>query len=562
MVSPVVTTTQPAGDPFSMAAKLADPFSYSASVGGFGGRGGRDFVRNFWGGDKFPGGFGITKIDVLDYWELRTRSAQLFRENLYARGLLRRLVTNEINVGLTLEAEPNDELLSDLTDEQAEEWGESVENRFEVWSSNPKLCDYEERRTFGELQQHARMEAMIEGDILVVLRMDKRTNLPKIQLIRGGRVTTPFGDVPRDKLARISNGVEVDDRGRHLGFWVADKFGKHDRIAAFGPRTKRRMAWLVYGTDNRSDQVRGTPILSLVLQSLNELDRYRDSEQRAATVNSILAMFIQKDVPGVGTLPISGGAVRNQIVQSTGTNGEIREFKQADQWPGMVIEELNVGEKPVSFDTKRPNANYPEFEAAIINAIAWANEVPPEVLTLAFSANYSASKAAINEFKAYLTKFRRGWGVTFCQPIYIEWLISETLAGRVTAQGFLEAWRNPMQFDVFGAWIRAEWGGPVKPSIELKKDVEAYGAAIDRGFTNHDRASKDLFGQRFTTVQKRLLKERRLIQKNNEALGITPQGEAAGEGQAAGGALDPNTGMSASQFDNVVELVSDELREA
>lgn len=560
----MVAALAPSFDPFAFAATCkspaaADYLAATRTSGSFP----RNVSRGIWGGDKFPGGFGITKFDTIDYWELRTRSAQLFRENLYARGLIRRLVTNEINVGLTLEAEPNDELLEQLTEEQAETWGESAENRFEIWSRNPKLCDWEGRRTFGQIQRLARSEALIEGDILVVLRNDRRTNLPRVQLVRGGRVQTPFlreSNATPEQLARIRHGVEVDPvTGSHLAFWVEDKSGKSKRIPARGPRTGRRLAWLVYGTDNRTDQVRGTPLLSLVLQSLNELDRYRDSEQRAATVNSILAMFVQKGVAAAGTHPFSGGAVRNTVVEATGLSGEPREFKTAEEWPGLVIEELNVGEVPVSFDTKRPNTNYVVFEAAIIHAIAWANEIPPEILTLEFSANYSASKAAINEFKAYIVKFRGEWGETFCQPIYIEWMVSETLSGRMETPGFLEAWRDPLAFVEFGAWIRAEWGGPVKPSVDFQKDVKAYKEAIELRITDHDRASKDLFGQRFTTVQKRLLKQRKLIAKNNVALGLNVDGTTPGAEPVV--PPDP-TGISARQLDNVVELVSAELEEA
>lgn len=48
-------------------------------------------------GEKFPGGFGITNIFTTDYWTLRVRSEQLFKDNLYAKGLIRRLITNEIS---------------------------------------------------------------------------------------------------------------------------------------------------------------------------------------------------------------------------------------------------------------------------------------------------------------------------------------------------------------------------------------------------------------------------------------------------------------------------------
>ena len=52
-------------------------------------------------GEKFAGGFGITDIFTTDYWTLRRRSAQLFKENLYAKGLIRRLITNEITTART-----------------------------------------------------------------------------------------------------------------------------------------------------------------------------------------------------------------------------------------------------------------------------------------------------------------------------------------------------------------------------------------------------------------------------------------------------------------------------
>src|SRR5262245_32647493 len=57
-------------------------------------------------GTKFPGGFGPTEVPIPDYWTLRQRSAALFETNLYARGIIGRLVGNEINVGLHLEATP------------------------------------------------------------------------------------------------------------------------------------------------------------------------------------------------------------------------------------------------------------------------------------------------------------------------------------------------------------------------------------------------------------------------------------------------------------------------
>jgi predicted DNA-binding transcriptional regulator len=84
--------------------------------------------------------FGYTELLITDYWTLRARSADLFQRNIYARGLIRRLVTNEINVGLHLEATPEEAILGKKEDELAD-WSEEVENRFRLWCDNPAICD-------------------------------------------------------------------------------------------------------------------------------------------------------------------------------------------------------------------------------------------------------------------------------------------------------------------------------------------------------------------------------------------------------------------------------------
>src|SRR5690606_27010734 len=123
---------------------------------------------------KWTNSFGPTQILWTDYWTLRARSAQLFKQNLYARGLIRRLVNNEINTGLHLEATPEEKLLG-YGDDALADWTEDVENRFALWGKESTLCDHFELITFGALQETVRREALIDGDILVVLQQDQRT---------------------------------------------------------------------------------------------------------------------------------------------------------------------------------------------------------------------------------------------------------------------------------------------------------------------------------------------------------------------------------------------------
>jgi len=72
------------------------------------------------GGEKYNGGMAGPLYDCFDFDTMREFSVKLFYENIYARGLIRRLITNITSNGLTLESEPMTNVLgvddSTLTD--------------------------------------------------------------------------------------------------------------------------------------------------------------------------------------------------------------------------------------------------------------------------------------------------------------------------------------------------------------------------------------------------------------------------------------------------------------
>ncbi len=500
-------------------------------------------------GDKFLGGFGATELQEVDYWTLRTRSDQLFNDNLYARGIIRRLVTNEINTGLIPEVSPDEGVIG-VPEDSLADWSEIVENRFAVWGANPNVCDFRKRDTFGALQRAVRTEALVSGDVLVVLRQSRTTKLPAVQLVNGSRVQTPFFE-GQSKLRAghtIRHGVELNAAGHIVAYWVKQDGEDFERLPAVGRKSGRTLAWLVYGTDKRFDDLRGQPLLSLILQSLKEIDRYRDSVQRKAVINSILAMYIQKDQDKIGTLPVTGGAVRKDTVTATGGDAGGRNFSLAGQIPGLVMEELQYGEKPVGFHSQGVDMSFGPFEEAIVQTLAWTNEIPPEILRLAFSNNYSASQAAINEFKIYLERIRAQFGETFCTPIYIDWLISETLLRKVSAPGFLDAWRDPLRQDVYTAWSMADWYGSIKPSTDMLKAVKASEMLLTNGLTTHAREARLLTGTKFSKNVKRLRRENEMIVDANAPI-------AEAERAAMPAPADATTAAIATDVKAMVELL-------
>jgi capsid protein len=470
-------------------------------------------------GSKYPTGFGDTKWFELDYWQLRAKSSQLFTENLYARGLIRRLVTNIINTGLTPECIPEESILG-LEEEALQPWAENVETLYQLYGNQPGLIDYLGKDTDGAIQEAIKMESLIAGDVLVVIRQDPSTKMPQVQLVGGDRIQTPLEHTVK-KGHRIEHGVELDADGRQIAYWYRPETSGNEqnvksiRIPAFGAKTGRRIAWLVYGTDHRLDEVRGQPFLSLMLQSLKEVDRYRDAATRKATINSILAMFIEKSEDRQGSWASKGSAQRTISTTVTDNAGTNRRFNIAEQAPGIVFDELAFGEKPTAH-TGGTDIDFGPFEKAVISTIAWSSQIPPTILFLSFDRNYAASQAELNEFKMFLDMERAKFAAQYLNIYYVEWLISAALNGTIQgfeAVGLLESWRDISRWAEFGAWTNVEWTGSVKPTTDLLKLAKASEVIVDRGWATNARITRELTGTKFRKNIEKQIRENELRAK-------------------------------------------------
>jgi capsid protein len=514
-----------------------------------------NILNDVFDGSPFPGAFGDTKINWTDYYTLRLRSKQLFQENLYCRGIIRRLLTNEIHTGLNLESHPIAKIIG-LTEDQAIEWSDDREIDWNLWANDPIQCDWQKKSNLTQLSNERRQTALISGDCLVIQRINKKTGLPAIQLVDGRHIKTPFGEKPRAGN-KIIHGVEVDKNGRHMAFWVQQpdsgnfktdeqEFNKigttFKRIPAFGEKTGRKIAWLTYGTEKtKLDDVRGEPILAIVLYMMKELDTYRSSEQRSATVNALLAYFIERDPnSGIGTQPVDSTATRKGSVDITQPDGSTSAWNYAKGLPGAVMQHLGKGEKPVPYNPQRPNVNFGKFEEVIIDAFSWLFELPPEILRLKFQSNFSASRQADNEFRNYLKKAVWQNGNDFYQPIYETHTIMSVANGRFEAPGLLESWRDAKNRNTFNAWLHSEWTGLSRQSVDFKKDVDGGAKAIDYGFTTQDQQCRKLSGLSFRAVlqtRKREIEEAKKAgvsfasEEDQNRNPIVPGGENIPEGQ-------------------------------
>jgi lambda family phage portal protein len=470
--------------------------------------------QGIWDGDKFAGGFGDTYAEIFkDYYTLRARSNQLFTESGFASGLVDRITRMEIGTGLFPECTPMAESLG-MDDDAADDWGDACERKFAAWGGLPFVCDIKAESTFAQMQQQIRRESLIEGDILVLLLQNPKTKLPYIQLISGSEVVDPLEAVLEGKK-KIRHGVEIDKNGKQIAYYVRQEDDTETkRIAAFDDRG-RPVAWLVYGIPKRVTEQRGTPLLAIILQSLKELDRYRDAVLRKAVVSSIFAMFVSKEQAGPGTKPLSGAATVLRDIEVTDNRDDApsatRTVRKNKYVPGVTLEELNPGEKPQAFDSKGTDEKYGEFEEAILNGVSFAVGYPPDVLRQIYSSNYTAGMSANNDATLHILYTRSVFAGQFCQPVYTDWLISQALRRRIEAPGLLEAWRDPELFEIFAAWTLAAWYGPVKPSADPLKTIKAYKEAIEAGMISRRRAARELYGVDYSKQVKQLARDNAML---------------------------------------------------
>lgn len=461
-------------------------------------------------GEKYAGGLGPVPAMFTDYWALRERSAAFFKTNLYGRGIIRRLVTNVINTGLALEADPVVGLIS-MTEDQAAEWSINVEDKFQAWAALPSVCDWSKTNTFGDIERDAYREALVEGDVLIVEHHNAATQLPSYELISGSLVTSPLEYTKLKKGSTIEYGVELNGRREQVAYHIIQSNFEHKRIPATG-NNGRRLAWLYYATDKRHDEVRGEPLLSLVMQSIGEIDKYRDSTQRKATVNSMLAMFFYQsaDSKVPNSRPVSAGASRRVAGSEALSDGSDYKYNMASNNPGITYETLPPGMEPKGFGTDGTDEKFGDFEDAILSGIAWALEMPKSVLKMEFSNSYSASRGEIKEFNMFLGAARNRYADTLTRVVYRSWLVAMVLTRRVNAPGMLEAWRSPMRFDEYSAWTSSNWFGAVKEAVDVVKEVKGQVAMADNGYTTNSVASRQLSGTRFYSNIKRVARENQL----------------------------------------------------
>lgn len=421
---------------------------------------------------------------------LRERSRDLYAGGgPLGRGAIDRLALNTAGSGLKLNVRIDPELLG-MTDEDARSWSAKVESEFDYWASS-KECDISRRLNFYELQVLALKSMLLDGDCLVV--MSDRKPLRGIyhltlRLIESECMADP---VPIPPGVMVDEGVELDETGSPVAYWIASRNPNQElprqkpvtwgRVAIYGEESGRRNVLHLMNPE-RIGQNRGVPFLAPVIEQLKQLGRYTDAELMAAVVSGMYAVFFEHEFRPEGTIGEEEYASEEGLGEYPGLEG----LTQQEMY-GLVMD-LPEGVKPTSVSPSRPNTSFDAFVSSLVRQIGGCLGIPSELLTLHFTASYSASRGALLEAWKLFRYWRTWLAENFCQAVYEEWLTEAVMLGRVNAPGYFEDdYRRSLY-----AW--SEWTGPAQGQLNPVQEVEASILKVEHGFSTHQRETSELCG--------------------------------------------------------------------
>lgn len=440
--------------------------------------------------------------DILpDLTTLRDRSRDLVRNHPLAGGAIKTKVTHVVGTGFRLQSRIDRDVVN-LDEEAADALEATIEREWRLFFDTKDL-DITRTQTGNGLTQMVYQQAKENGDVFILLPRTRLMGSPyalRIQVVEADRCCNKDNALDTDTL---SGGIQKDEVGAPLAYHILDvhpgkffsaKANTWREIPAFGEKTGLRNIIHLY-KPTRPGQSRGVPDLAPVIELFKQLSRYTEAEIMAAVISGFFTVFIESE-PG-------GGATEFDYSNLGDEAGQKDSDKDMKLGNGLIME-LNPGEKIHDSNPGRPNANFDPFVLAILRQIGCGLEIPFEILIKHFTASYSAARAALLEFWAYV-KSERQWLVeNFLQIVFEIWMYEAVASGRISAPGFFA------DAGIRKAYCGCVFVGPAKGQINEQNEVKAAVERIDAGLSTLAHETTELTGQDWERNHKQQTKEKKM----------------------------------------------------
>ncbi|MBU6956086.1 phage portal protein [Hahella sp. HN01] len=408
--------------------------------------------------------------------ELRAKSRDLARRNVWAAAGVEAYVANAIGVGVKPQSLVKDPRLREAIHELWRDWSEDADaaGLTDFYGLQALVC-----------------RAMLEGgECLVRLRYRRpEDDLPvglQLQVLEPEHLDPTLNqDLPNGHTVRA--GIEFDRLGRRVAYHLyrthpgdgllAPASGATDLETVRVPATEILHVFRPL----RPGQIRGEPWLARALVKLNELDQYDDAELVRKKTAAMFAGFITRIGPEDNLM--GEGAPDGQGAALAGLE------------PG-ALQILEPGEDIKFSQPADVGASYADFMRQQFRAVAAAMGITYEMLTGDLTqVNYSSIRAGLLEFRRRCEAIQHGVIVhQLCRPIWRAWMTQAVLEGALQAPDFANHRRDYLAVK----WVPQGWQW-----VDPKKEFDALIVAIRAGLLSRSEAIS-AFGYDAETIDREI----------------------------------------------------------
>jgi lambda family phage portal protein len=440
--------------------------------------------------------------------DLRAWSRQLVRDNAYAWGVVDTIVSSVVGCGIGVES-----LYEPESGFDASALNEARDKTWREWS---EYCDITGQYSFDELQMIVQREIVEAGECLVHMVTVPRDHngiyrpVPfALELIEADRLAADKDTyaIARTGNIRIVRGVELDDVGRPVGYWI---YPDHPN----SPYTPHQWAPIRIDARNilhlfrrdRIGQSRGVSWFAPVVSWLRDMGVYLDNELQASAIASCFVAAIKTETPlSMNNVPDGLDAVD--------ADGNPYDYIQ----PGQILN-LRPGESLESANPGRPNSSAEPWIALMLRGIAVGTGLSYEIVARDFSqTNYSSNRASQLEDRRRFRRWQKYLINNLCRPVWDRFCDAAALAGRSEFPTMVELLDDRRKYA--GVEFQTptwEWVDPTAEQSAAENSIRAFQSTYQA-----ELAGK---GANWRAVFKQRAKEERLL----KSLGLTsPTAEVA-----------------------------------
>ena len=270
----------------------------------------------------------------------------------------------------------------------------------------------------------------------------------------------------------ITHGVTKNQWGQPIGYYVYKAHPGNNRTANL--ETKfipfDRMAHLKF--TRRLHQTRGVSLFHAVLNRLDDIKDYEESERIAARIAAAFTAYIRRN----GDVEYPTALTDSLTGESTSRSFEMN--------PGMIFDNLLPGEDVGMIKSDRPNPGLETFRNAQLRAVASGTGTRFSSIAKNYNGSYSAQRQELIEGNLSYRRLFTYLRDQFYLPVWSQFIGAAILANQL---------KLPRDINLESLYS-PEFRQPALPWIDPAKEATAFEKFIAMGVKSRQQIIRDIGG--------------------------------------------------------------------